>query len=114
LTALSGSPFPLPVSNYIATDGTGAYLYVTTGENLVGYAIDADSGALAALPGFPVVAGTNAYSVTVDRTNQFLYVANDGSANVAGFTLDISTGALTAMSGSPFPAGNLPEFLAAF
>ena len=114
LTALSGSPFPLPVTNSIATDSTGAYLYVTTGENVVGYAIDADSGALTALPGFPVAAGTNAYSVTIEPMNQFVYVANDGSDNVAGFTLELSTGALTAMPGSPFPAGNLPEFLAAF
>ena len=114
LTALSGSPFPLPVTNSIATDRTGAYLYVTTGENLVGYAIDADNGALTALPDFPVGAGTNAYSVTIDPVNQFLYVPNDGSDNVAGFTLELSTGALTAMPGSPFPTGTLPEFLAAF
>lgn len=114
LTALSGSPFPLPVTHSIATDRTGAYLYVTNSDNVVGYAIDPDSGALTALPGFPVGGGTNAFSVTIDPTNQFLYVANDGSANVSGFTMDLSTGALTAMSGSPFPAGNLPEFLAAF
>ncbi len=114
LTPLSGSPFPLPVSHYIATDQTGAYLYVTTGANIVGYAIDATTGALTALPGFPVAAGANAYSITVDPTNQFLYVTNDGAANVSGFTLDASTGALTPMSGSPFPAGNHPKFIATF
>ena len=54
LSPLSGSPFPLPVSHYIATDQTGAYLYVTSGANIVGYAIDATTGALTALPGFPV------------------------------------------------------------
>ena len=40
LSPLSGSPFPLPVSHYIATDQTGAYLYVTSGANIVGDAID--------------------------------------------------------------------------
>jgi 6-phosphogluconolactonase (cycloisomerase 2 family) len=114
LAPLSGSPFPLPVSHYIAADQTGAYLYVTSGANVVGYGIDAATGALTPLPGFPVAAGANAYSVSIDPTNQFLYVANDGAANIAGFKLDASTGALTPMSGSPFPTGSRPEFLATF
>src|SRR6266513_2620485 len=112
LTPLSGSPFPLPVSHYITT--TGNYLYVTSGANVVGYSIDANTGALTALAGFPVSAGANAYSITIDPTNQFLYVTNDGAANVSGFTLNASTGALTPMAGSPFPAGNHPEFIATF
>ena len=114
LSPLSGSPFPKPVSHYIATDQTGAYLYVTSGDSIVGYAIDYDTGALTALPGFPVAAGANAYSITIDPTNQFLYVANDGAANVSGFRLDASTGALTRMSGSPFPAGHHSDFIATF
>ena len=114
LSRLSGSPFQLPVSHYIATDHTGAYLYVTTGTNVVGYAVDATTGALTALPGFPVAVGANAYFVSIDPTNQFLYVANDRAASVNGFRLDASTGALTPMSDLPFPAGNLPEFLGTF
>ncbi len=114
LSPLSGSPFPLPVSDGIATDLSGAYLYVTSGANVVGYRIDANTGALMPLAGFPVAAGANAYSITVDPTNQFLYVANDGAANVSGFRLDASTGALTPMAGSPFPAGHHPEFIATF
>ncbi len=114
LSPLNGSPFQLPVSHYMATDQTGAYLYVTSGANVVGYGIDATTGALTRLPGFPVAAGANAYSVSVDPTNQFLYVTNDGAADIAGFRLDASTGALTLMSNSPFPAGNQPEFLATF
>jgi len=38
--------------------------------------------------GLPVVFGTDSYSVTVDPTSQFLYVANNGSANVSGFRFD--------------------------
>jgi 6-phosphogluconolactonase (cycloisomerase 2 family) len=114
LSPLSGSPFPLPVSHYMASDQTGAYLYVTSGANVVGYAIDATTGALTALPGFPVAAGVNAYSITIDPTNRILYVTNDGAANVSAFTLDASTGALTPMAGSPFPAGHHPEFIATF
>jgi 6-phosphogluconolactonase (cycloisomerase 2 family) len=114
LSPLSGPPFPLPVSHYMATDQTSAYLYVTSGASIVGYAIDATTGALTPLPGFPVAAGANAYSITIDPTNQFLYVTNDGAATVSGFTLDASTGALTPMAGSPFPVGNHPQFIATF
>jgi 6-phosphogluconolactonase (cycloisomerase 2 family) len=98
----------------MATDLTGAYLYATSGASIVGYAIDATTGALTALPGFPVATGTNAYSISIDPTNQFLYVADDGAANITGFRLDASTGALTPMAGSPFPAGNHPQFIATF
>jgi 6-phosphogluconolactonase len=111
LTALSGSPFPLAVSNGIATDGTGAYLYVTTGTTVAGYRIDATTGLLTSLTGFPVAAGANAYAVTLDPTNQFLYVANDGATNISGFRLDASTGGVTPIAGSPFAAGNSPDSL---
>jgi 6-phosphogluconolactonase (cycloisomerase 2 family) len=114
IAPLIGSPFPIPVSQYIAADQTGAYLYVTSSASIVGYAIDATTGALTPLPGFPVATGANAYSIAIDPTNRILYVTNDGAANVSGFTLDASTGALTPMSGSPFPAGHHPEFLATF
>ena len=46
LSPLNGSPFTFSVSHYMATDQTGAYLYVTAGVNIVGYAIDATTGAL--------------------------------------------------------------------
>jgi len=114
LTPLSGSPFPLPVSHYIATDQTGAYLYITSGTNIVGYGIDPGTGALTALAGFPVSVGAEAYSITIDLLNEFLYVADDSAAHVTGFKLDASTGALTPMAGSPFPTGNEPQFIATF
>ncbi len=114
LSPLSGSPFPLPVSHFMATDQTGAYLYVTAGANIVGYAIDATTGALTKLPGFPVGAGADAYSVSIDPANRFLYVANHGAANIAAFSLDATTGALTSISGSPFQAVSHSDFIATF
>jgi 6-phosphogluconolactonase (cycloisomerase 2 family) len=113
-TRLSGSPFPLAVSHDIATDRTGAYLYVTAGNGVVGYGINRTTGMLTPLAGFPVITGTAAHSVTFDTTNQFLYVANDGSADVSGFRFDATTGGLTPMTGSPFPAGNQPDFVTVF
>ena len=112
LTALSGSPFSVSVSNSITTDQTGSYLYVTTAAGVVGYGIDVNTGSLSALAGFPVASGTNAYAVTVDGSNQFLYVANEGAASISAYGLNAANGALTAVSGSPFAAGNLPDFLA--
>jgi 6-phosphogluconolactonase (cycloisomerase 2 family) len=87
------------------------YLYLDTGSGVTGYSIDATTGLLAALSGFPVAAGSNADSLTTDPTNQFLYVTNEGSNNVTGFQLDASTGKLTPMIGSPFAAGHSPDFI---
>jgi 6-phosphogluconolactonase (cycloisomerase 2 family) len=113
LSQVSGSPFPAPVSHYMAIEQTGVqnyangptlgYLYVTVDASIVGYALDWATGALTALPGFPVAAGANAYAVNI-AGNQFLYAVNDGAANISGFALDLLTGALTPMAGSPFPA----------
>jgi 6-phosphogluconolactonase len=114
LTALNGSPFSLPVSNYIATDLTGTHLYGTTGNTVVGYMIDVTTGLLSSLPGFPVVCGANCRSVALDPTDQFLYVANNGSANVSGFAHDASTGGLTPITRSPFAAGNQPDSVTVF
>lgn len=109
LQALQKSPFTLAVDNYIATDRNGGCLYVTTGGGVVGYGI-VDAGVLIPLSGFPVASGTNAYSVTVDPSNQFLYVGNDGAGNVSGYKRNGC--GLTAIPGSPFAAGNNPDLIA--
>jgi DNA-binding beta-propeller fold protein YncE len=114
LSPLTGSPFPLSVSHGMTTDQTGAYLYVTWGASIVGYAIDATTGALTVLPGFPMATGANANSITIDPSNQFLYVTNAGAASISGFKLDATTGALSPMPSSPFPAGKDPQFIATF
>ncbi|MGH7985387.1 MAG: hypothetical protein ACREQX_03765, partial [Candidatus Binataceae bacterium] len=41
-------------------------------------------------------------------TQEFAYVANEGSGNVSAYTIDATTGALTPISGSPFAAGADP------
>jgi 6-phosphogluconolactonase (cycloisomerase 2 family) len=107
LTLLSS--FGVTVDNYIATDRNGVHLYVTTGGGIVGYAV-ADAGDLFNLSGFPIATGANAYSVTVDPSNQFLYVANDGAATVSGYKRNGD--ALQAITGSPFAAGHNPDFIA--
>lgn len=95
--------------HYIAADRNGGCLYVTTGASVVGYGIG-DAGELITLPDFPVAAGTDAYSVAVDPSNQFVYVGNDGAGTVSGFKR--SGCGLTAIGGAPFATGSHPDFVA--
>ena len=103
----------IPVVNHISIDPQGAYLFVTETDAVAVYPITRPTGMLGtAVPGPAFVAGSNPYSVSVDLTDQFVYVANYGSANVSEFLLDSSTGVLTAQQGSPIGAGTNPVFIA--
>ena len=114
LTSLAGFPYPLPSCTFIVTDQTHTHLYATAGTNLFGFSTDQQTGALSPLSGFPVAIGVNATSVSIDPTNQFLYVANGSAGTVTGFELNAATGALTPMSGSPFAVGKPADFIATF
>jgi 6-phosphogluconolactonase len=114
LTSLAGFPHPLPSCTFIVADQTGTYLYATTGTDLLGYSIDAQSGALTLLSGFPIAVGANVRSVSIDPTNQFLYVANGSAGTVTSYTLNAATGALTPMPGSPFAVGTSADYIATF
>ena len=73
------------------------------------YTIDSTTGALTLVAGSNFPAGTNPRSLTVDRTNSFVYVANSGSNDVSAYSIDGTTGALTPL-GSPFPTGDGTAF----
>jgi streptogramin lyase/6-phosphogluconolactonase (cycloisomerase 2 family) len=101
-----------------APPATGGFVYaldqVNGGANQVfGFSVNTATGALTALPGFPVAAGiggAGSFSehLTYDRLNGRLYVANEGSATITAFSVNRSTGALTALPFSPIvlPAGD--------
>jgi 6-phosphogluconolactonase (cycloisomerase 2 family) len=114
LASLPGFPLALPSCRYIVADQAGAYLYAAGGTNVFGYSIDQKTGALDPLPGFPVGVGAEADTLSVDPTNQFLYVANGSARAVTGFALDAATGALTPMPGSPFAVGASADLIATF
>jgi 6-phosphogluconolactonase len=114
LTSLPGFPLALPSCRYIIADQAGAYLYAAGGTNVFGYRIDQKTGALDPLPGFPVGVGAEADTLSVDPTNQFLYVANGSAQAVTGFALDAATGALTLMPGSPFAVAPSANLIATF
>ncbi len=105
----------------VAVDPSGKFVYVANynsyknGYNdgtVSAYIIDANTGALTEVIGSPFVAGTYPYSVAVDPTGKFAYVANSTSNNVSAFTIDATTGALTLVAGSPFAAGTSPYSVA--
>ncbi len=102
LTAVTGSPFALAVSNYIGIySGYGDSLFVTTGDSVVGYYIN-QTGCQSPSAGYSAATGINAYSVTVDQLHSRLYVTNYGAASVSGYQIDDACGTLTAIPGSPF------------
>ena len=81
---------------------------------MFGFSIDAKTGELHALTGFPIAVGANASSLSIDPANQFLYVTNGSAGTVAGYTLNAATGALTSMPGSPFAVGTSADFVTTF
>src|SRR5262249_50956344 len=106
----SSSTQPPPPASY-TIGGTVSGL---SGSGLVLQNIIQNTGALTPLTGFPVAAGSNAFSISIDSTNQFLYVTNEGGATVSGFRLDADSGALTPIPGAPSTSGSHPGFIAAF
>jgi 6-phosphogluconolactonase len=113
LTPVAGNPLAIPVINNISVDAQGKYLFVPEAAGLAVYPIvNRATGALSApVAGSPFATGTNPFSVTVDRADQFVYVANDGSADISEFTFVPATGVLTPVGGSPVPAGLGSDFI---
>ena len=87
-------------------DQTGQFLYVVAGlgaSTLRAYRIDQTAGNLGALTFIPAqsfAVGTHAHNIAISPSNQFVYVASEGSSEVYAFRRDTSTGALT-------PAGKI-------
>lgn len=113
LTPISGSPFAMPsdwappqVDN-IAIDPSGKFLYTPDAASnvVVGFTIDAATGALSPMSGSPFPAGASPQQVVVTPSGQFLYASdgNDPQGGISAYTIDSSTGNLTPIAGSPFP-----------
>jgi DNA-binding beta-propeller fold protein YncE len=89
------------------------FAYVTnwgTSNNVSAYSIGAN-GALTPVPGSPFAAGRGPFSVAVDPTGKFAYVANLVDHNVSAYRIG-TNGALTSVTGSPFAAGRAPHSVA--
>lgn len=93
------------------------FLYVLNVEsggaaNIHGFNADPTAGALTALSGFPVQAGSPGSSLllseamAVDTERRRLYVLNDGPNTLSVYSIDPQTGALTQMPYSPLQLSN--------
>lgn len=100
-----GSPFTAGAGpRDLAVSPDGKFLYVVNhGSNDVSaFSIDAITGALATVScggltgcnGDNYQAGTGAYSLCVDATGKYVYVANNTANTISGYTRDATTGAL--------------------
>jgi 6-phosphogluconolactonase (cycloisomerase 2 family) len=117
LTPIPGSPFAAPTGTaFVTNDPSGRFLYalncgaVCSGSgagNIAGYTIDQQTGALTPIVGSPFTGGEFPYSLAIDPTGHFAYVANFGSGDVYSFAIDSQSGALTQV-GLPAAAGTRP------
>jgi 6-phosphogluconolactonase len=102
LTALPGSPYAAGIQpSGIASDKTGAYLYVTDFANaqVLAYTIAAsgagNAGALATLAGSPFPAGNQPSAVVLNPSYPYAYVTNSLDATVTAYS--VSSGVLTSL-----------------
>jgi 6-phosphogluconolactonase (cycloisomerase 2 family) len=91
-SAPQGSPQILGVT----PDGRFVYAPNYGDDLLYGYAIDADSGALSAIPGMPIAqAGTQLQAAIVHPSGKFVYIVNGQALLLYSYAIDPTTGALT-------------------
>lgn len=110
LSTVSGSPFNAGTNPVmVAVDSTGSFLYtVNTGSNDAS-AFKISSGSLTPIINSPystagsgVTTATQPAYVVVDTTNQFVYIANQGSRDIMAFLINKGDGSLSAVTNSPF------------
>ncbi len=88
----------------LAITPKGNFIYAAHygSSTISGFAINATTGALTAVPGSPFPAGPNCSTDWVHPSGKFLYGENfDGS--ISAYSINPTTGSLTQINGSPFP-----------
>jgi len=125
LTQLSGSPYPIGANignpTSLVADPLGRFLWVVDGfAALSGFSINASTGALSGLSGFPLsspdlhiavclACSSSAIPLAVDPSGTFLYLLT-ANFSISGYAINQTTGILTAVPGSPLtlPANTTP------
>jgi hypothetical protein len=122
LTAVSGSPFPIPLfPGNLATDGLGKYLYVTqdlggTNSSKVAAFSISSSGSLTSVPGSPFAYPM--WQVQGDPSGNYLIgtsSSDTGDSHLYVFSIaqsGTSAGAITPVAGSPFTTTYSPFAIA--
>ncbi|HXJ39412.1 MAG TPA: hypothetical protein VNH18_09030, partial [Bryobacteraceae bacterium] len=115
LTAVSGSPFSLPLMQ-MQGESSGKYMIGTTGGftcNPAVYvmSVNQSSGSLTAVPGSPFGTFDVPYTVAVQPNSGgtliYAFDANTDAGVIEGFQIDLSSGNLGAIAGSPFTAAGV-------
>ena len=81
-------------------------------NQIFGFQVNEVTGALTALPGFPIDTGGNGAPITAsehlayDPANARLFALNEGSKTISAFNVNLTTGGLTALPYSPFNLGS--------
>jgi 6-phosphogluconolactonase len=77
----------------IASDSSGAYLYVTDSVQNAAYGFQIASGALTPLSGSPYATGSQPSAIVLDATSKYAVVANTQDSNVTVYS--VSSGSLS-------------------
>lgn len=100
------TPTPTPV---FASPAKFLYAANEVSASISGYSVNHSTGALTALPGFPVPSGVNPVFLTHDPLNKFLIVVDIAANTLRVYGIDSNTGALTEVPPSPYPLGMEPR-----
>lgn len=94
---------------------TGKFLYVTSNDTVIAYAINSTTGALSAI-GSPLNLDVNSSptGITADRSGKFVYVVNSGTNTIASFAINPRTGALTSVGTTSTGADTLPKAITSY
>ena len=94
---------------------TGKFLYVTSNDTVIAYAINSTTGALSAI-GSPLNLDVNSSptGITADRSGKFVYVVNSGTNTIASFAINPRTGALTSVGTTSTGAATLPKAITSY
>jgi YVTN family beta-propeller protein len=75
-------------------------------QNISGFNINSQTGALTPAPGSPFPTGAQSSAITIDASAHYVYVTNPDLNTISGFAVS-SDGSLTPVSGSPFADSGL-------
>jgi len=83
-------------------------VFSAPGPWIAAFAIDAATGALNAVAGGHFNSDADPFSIGIEATGSFAYVASASRGTISGYSLDPGTGAMLALPGSPFAVIGVP------
>jgi 6-phosphogluconolactonase (cycloisomerase 2 family) len=113
---VAGSPFPATASGslrWVVFSSDNRFAYAASGDSIFSYSVDQVTGALAALPGSPLLSEFN-QGMAIHPSGNWIYVAL-GDNGLVTYAVNPTTGALTNVGTNAFksfsitihPSGNL-------